>query len=304
MKDGSCLGLVVYCWGLSEQSHLIASCLAPAAAELEQAGSSFFWFDRFDARGPHVFAVFALPPDRIPMAQELLTRRVADHLALYPSREDLPDHELLARHQACRGTEFCMIDARRGFGERNTFDFCPHPTDGYSFPFGLSRYVREPDRLWELMSDSAGWVAGQLARNPGRTPTAVAIRWMASFAQTLQSRYPQAGAYWRYHAATMIRLRRRGPVALDEIARVVGARNEALFTPVWAAAAVEPPFWPRLPQLVDLALETGEPERIHPLLREVAHITMRQLGLIAKLERPLLLFAWKDSLVRSGAAFG
>ena len=302
MKDGrSHLGLVVYCWGLQEQSHLIVDCLAPAALELRRSGLSFFWFDRFDARGPHVFALFGVPPDQIPAAQDLLARRVADHLdhlALHPSREDVTEADLLARHQACRGTAFCAIDARAGFGARNTFDFCPHPVDTHGYPFRLGRFVRQPERLWELMDDLAAWVTGELARSPDRTPTTAAVRWLASFAHALLRRDFRADEYWWYHASTMIRLRpgAGGPEALDDITRAVGARNEATFTRVWEEVAAEPPSWPLLPQMIDLALETGEPEKIHPLLREISHLTLRQMGLIAKLEVPLLLFAWKHSL--------
>src|SRR6185436_17825658 len=70
------LGGNVYLWSRAAQNRFLTRCLGPAIRELQDQGlASGFWFDRFDARGPHVF--FLLRPIGEPMTvRELLAHRL------------------------------------------------------------------------------------------------------------------------------------------------------------------------------------------------------------------------------------
>ena len=60
----SYLGLVAYCWGQEQQDRLLTECLKPAMEEWRSSGlTRRFWFDRFDARGPHVLGLLTTTPE-------------------------------------------------------------------------------------------------------------------------------------------------------------------------------------------------------------------------------------------------
>jgi hypothetical protein len=285
------LGLVVYCWGLEEQSRLIAGCLAPAATELRPA-LRLFWFDRFDARGPHVFALFTLPSGEEGRARDLLGQRLEEYLEIHPSRQELTPEELAARHQACRGKALCAVDAWPELAENNSFFWFPHPATGY--PFSIGRGLPEPERLGDLLDELTGWAVEQLARSSGATPTSAAAHWLAALSHSLLDRCAEPDAYWRHHAATLgLRCAADPLEAVAALGRALGESTGSQLRRVWDGARTHPLPCPPLARLTDLALEQETP---WALLREIVHITLKQLGVPVKSQIPLLLFAWQHSL--------
>jgi hypothetical protein len=300
------LALVAYSWGMIEQSHMIATCLAPAVADLREQGLRRFWFDRFDARGPHVFALFTVPAERFEAARAFVAERLAAYLADYPSRTELSADELAARHRACRGKALCEIDAEEGIAPNNTMRLCEQPGDRY--PFSLGRGLAEPDRLWDLLDDSTAWVVDQLSTEAAAAPARAAAGWLAALFYALPRSFAEPHAYWRHHAASVIP-RLESPADDSETVRrltqALGESNEAALTKVWERARTEPPPWQGLPELVELVAGARDPGGAGPLelLREIVHVTLKQLGVPIRIQRTMLLFAWRESLkVRPRAA--
>lgn len=293
------LGLVVYCWGMSEQSRLIASCLAPAVADLRGRGLRRFWFDRFDARGPHVFALFTVPSERFEQARDLLDERLTAYLADHPCQVEITEEELVDRHRACRGIALCEVDAEEGFAPDNTVRFFEQPGDRY--PFNLGRSLADPDRLWDLLDGLTGWTIDRLASEPGAIPTAAAVHWLAALSYILPRHCTVPEAYWHHHAASLIPNLERPADDAETVRRLtsaLGERNEAALAAAWESALTEPLPWPDLPRLLDLAAGVDGSKGPGPkeLLREIVHVTLKQLGVPIKLQRPLLLYGWKRTL--------
>lgn len=294
------LGLVIYCWGLDEQTRLLVECLAPLVTELRNRWLKRFWFDRFDARGPHVFALFTVPAERLALTTSLAEQRLKSYLMNQPSVTELSRDELEARHRGCRGAALCEVDAEAGLAANNTLRFCEQPAERY--PFSLAQGLTGPERLFDLLDELTGWSLAQLACQPaGSAPIALAVRWLANLFDVLPDWFEDPQAYWRFHTATLVR---RIAFAVDHdelilrVTRSVGESNDAVLTRLWKRARSAPPAWPALSQLVQVlagADEARGPQR-HRLLREIVHVTMRQLGVPARLEIVLLLFCWRESL--------
>lgn len=301
------LALVAYCWGMNEQSQMLASCLAPAVADLRKQGLQRFWFDRFDARGPHLFALFTVPSERFEATRESVEERLAAYLEDHPSRTELSPDELAARHRDCRGKALCEIDAEEGFAPNNTIRFCEQPGDRY--PFSLGRGLADPDRLWDLLDGSTAWVVDRLSSQPAAAPTGAAAGWLAALFHALPRSFAEPHEYWRHHAASVIpRLEAFSDdaEAIRRLTQALGESNEAALGAVWERARTEPPPWQSLPELVELVASARDPGGAGPreLLREIVHVTLKQLGVPIKLQRPMLLFGWRESLKARARAEG
>ena len=232
-------------------------------------------------------------------ARELLNARLTAYLADHPSRTELSLDELAARHRDCRGKALCAIDAEEGFALNDTIRFCEQPGDRY--PLSLGRSLADPDRLWDLLDGSTAWVVDRLAREPGRTLTGVAAGWLASLSVILPDHFAEPPLYWRHHAASVIpRLEapEDGGETVRRLTQALGPSNEAALEEVWERARTEPPPWQQLPKLLDLVAGARETAGLGPreLLREIVHVTLKQLGIPIKLQRPMLLFGWRESL--------
>lgn len=287
------LGLVVYCWGQRPQNRLLVDGLAPAVAELRRGALRHFWFSRFDARGPHVMALFTIPAAAREPTRAALARRVADHLAAHPSRVALGEEELAARHEACRGKALCELDALPGLAANNTFAFFAQPSDGY--PFALGHGAPREDELWQAVDGLTAWTLEELGRDPDALPITAAVRLAAALHGALPAHLPEPRAYWRYHATTLLGAG-RGDDVDRRLRRTVEAAHRAGLAEAWDLAAELGPPWTPLPWLVELALEAGAARR-RPWapLREVVHGALKQLGVPVKLQIPLVALGWSRS---------
>ncbi|HEY3571441.1 MAG TPA: hypothetical protein VGP73_26175 [Thermoanaerobaculia bacterium] len=287
------LAAVAYVWGAAHQDRLLLEQLGPAAGELRREGllHGFFW-DRYDARGPHLFAVLTIPEAAAPDVSGRLAARLAGHLADHPSPVELTPEQLARRHAETLGRRQCEADGRPGFAANNTFEILEHPPRGY--PFRLSEGLAGEEELWRLAADLMLWTIGELAPRPGAPAAAAARRWTASVDRELRLAGVRTAEYWRYHAATLIpALAGMGPeeeaAALAGMAARVGDRGGDLAS-AWREVAAAGPVWPGLPRLVRLALGVG----VWDLLREIDHATLKQLGLPVAFHIPQVLHAWRQ----------
>lgn len=282
------LGITAYVWGAVHQDRLLLDCLAPAVAELRRQGLvRRFWLDRLDIRGPHVFALLGVPSEAAPGIAGRLEARLGEHLAAHPSTLEIAPERLARRHEETRGRRLCEVHRRPGFAANNSFEIFEHPARGY--PFWLSAGLAGEDEMWDLLADLPLWTVGQLAARPGSPAMAAARRWIASVDRELRLAGHPPADYWRHHAASLIPdlFEGMGPEetaeTLTRLAADVGDREPDL-AQAWEETG---PVWPGLPELIRLAVPAW------PLLREIDHITVKQLGVPAVLEIPMVLYAWR-----------
>lgn len=286
----------VYCFTPGEQNRLLVEVVGPfVAAELAASRLEFFLYDRFDARGPHVFLLLAAgdAARSAELAAEL-ERRIAPFLAALPESQGPEAAEIEERHLACRGKALCAVDRLEGFAARNSQAWAPHQEDGY--PFWLWSGLSGRQELYRAISAQAASAIGQLAASGG-VAAGPALRFAASVDCGLSRLGLPAEAYWRHHVATLLPDRAEAiaaaPVELaEQLARLVSAANRASFDRVFAFAAEPGREDPRAAALVlALAPELAD-ERGFQALREVLHLSLKQLGLHLGIQIPLVVYAW------------
>jgi hypothetical protein len=295
------LGLVAYVWGPLYQDRLLLECLAPAVAELRRDGlARRFWTDRYDARGPHIFAVLTLPREVAPEVSGRLAERLGEFLAAHPSTITLTTEQLARRHQETRQRRLCEAHARPGFADNNSFEIFEHPPRGY--PFSLSTGLEGEEELWDLVADLTLWTIGRLADRPGSPAMTAARRWVASVDRELRLAGARPSDYWRHHVQTLLPdlFEGMGPeetsAALTELASGVGTTSPSLLQ-AWQETAETGPVWPRLPELIRLLGSSPPLPSPWTLLREIDHGLLKQLGLPVILHTPLVLYAWQRSCI-------
>lgn len=291
------LALNVYLWDWPGQDRLAADCLAPLARAMRAEGvARRFTFSRFDARGPHLFALLSVPAGRADEARGRVEAAVGAWLAENPAERSLSAEELEQRHAECRGKRLCALDDAEGFAEPGSFAIAAHGPPRW--PFGT--FPEGDDALWEEVTELALWSAARLGEG---SRTGAAIGWIAAADHALGRQGADAAAYWRHHAGTLLPgMRERLPSDDDALLALlegaVGARNRATFDLAWSA-----PAGPRADAgaLVAAALRAGG----EGTLREANHLTLLQLGLPVRAHVPLVLHAWHRNLSRrspTGAA--
>jgi hypothetical protein len=292
------LGVNVYCWEEARQNRLLAECLAPAVFELqEEIGPVLFWFDRFDARGPHVFAVLSLADEACRLAESALASRLRTFFASHPSGGTVPLEQVQRRHEASRHLALCELDRAPGIEPEDACRFFLQPPD--AFPFHLVRQRPEEDqqKIWEIAHQLSLWSTQQIAVHPERRPLRAAVSWLAAFFWLLLRTHPRAEAYWRYHAASLLRslpqrLESDEQGVLDALPGAIGERNIQAFSSVWSQMQTSEPPWPAMSELVhrlcspDLHGDSWRPPR------EIVHSLLKQLCVPVAHEIPLILYAW------------
>lgn len=280
----------VYLWSAASRRRLLVDCLGPLARDLRDRGLvRRFLYAGFDARGPHLFALFSTTPDRRTWVESRLSAGLDAFLALHPDIEALPAAELAARHDQCRGKQLCAVDAEPGLEQNNSYRLCLQPADGYPFRAGGE------DELWDLCGEMALWAVDQLRRGG---EAAAAVRWTAALDGALARTGASAPDFFRYHATTVL-LPLASALAEDEekvvggLAAAVGAKNRAAFAREWEAVEREAP-WAGVERLVTLAVshDGATPGERWKLLREVNHCVLSQLQQPERARLALWLYAW------------
>ena len=293
------LGLNVYFWGFREQDRLLVECLGPLAERLRGQGRlDWLWFDRFDARGPHVFALFTVPQAEAEGAARQIRESVAEYLGRFPSLKSPAREDLEKWHAECRGKAQSPADREPEIADNNTwllFEQDPH-----DYPLWLPRGLPDPAALWEVVDALAQWSIEQLARSQGTTPIGPAARWAAELDRALRT--SGVGAeFWRHHATTLLlplkeRLETDEAEVLSTLPAWIGEKNQAAFSRVWEKVADgAPDITPGANRIAEIAVSLPGEARSR-LLRETAHWVFKQLGLPVLLHIPLVLFAWSRNL--------
>lgn len=289
------LGCTIYYWGHREQSRLLVECIGPLASRLREQGlCRRLWFNRFDARGPHVYAVFTAAPDAFEELSAAVSDAVQAYLDASPSRTEMTPEALAERHAACRGKTQGVADAAPGLARNNTFYLNPHAPGGY--PFALSEGMAAGDELWRLVEDMGSWALSRLDEAESGAATGPAARWLVAFERALAAAGHSPAAYWRHHAGTLAlgfedRVA-RGQASAGEVLARLGERNRHSLSRLWQAPPGD--VGPDPGRLV--ALVGADPgattEQRHRRWREIVHVLLNQLGVSVAATLPMVLFAW------------
>src|SRR5262245_16132099 len=123
----SFVGANVYCWDQEAQNQLLVSCLQPCVEELRRSlGFTRFWFDRFDARGPHVVALLTVPLGADLLAAGHLESRLSTFLSTHSQPSTTGLEEVEKRHLSCKGMTICAIDGEPGIAPNDSFRLFTH----------------------------------------------------------------------------------------------------------------------------------------------------------------------------------
>ncbi len=287
------LGLIVYRWGRRSQDRLLVECLGPLAAELWGSGQvDRFWFDRYDARGPHLFAVFGAAQDDLDRLAGQLGGALDRYLAKNPSPEMLAPERLERVHLQTRGRRQCEVDGRPGFGANDSWEIFAHPPRGY--PFGLAEPDQDEDEVWRLAAGLALWTIERIAVRTEPPGLAEAVRWTAAVDRALRAAGADSAAYWRHHASTLVPSEDGflpDDSLVDALPDALEPRHLEKLGHLWKEAERVGGSWPELPRLVR-ATVWGEG---WTLLRELDHVALKQQGIPVALHLPAVLFAWRLS---------
>lgn len=290
------LGVNIYVSGHFQKDRLLVECIGPVAREVRRRGSLVrFWFDRFDARGPHIFAVLTIPAEIQRAVTMLLSTRITRHLATCPASDDLDPTELAARHAACQGKTLCEPDRYPGFAASDSFVIFEHESDGY--PFCLSMGAADTDALWTLVSDLSLWAIDRLGATTDRLETAV--HWVATVDRALGS-HAASEDYWRFHAKALLptlegHLEKNADATLASLRRTMRTVDSQALLRAWPETRSLGRTWPGVDQLVRTVRDGGHgwsAERSWRLLFALNHGTLKQLGLPVAHHVPLILVAW------------
>lgn len=297
------LSLNIYHWGARFQNRLLMDRLGPVLEELyyDDVVESFL-FNRFDARGPHIFVSLIVPRDRREVLLKRLMSELDTFLEQHPSTEPLDPKELELRHAACRGKALCVIHRRPGLAENNTYLI--EEEEEIQFPFWIRQPLSSDDVLRRLLTEQALWAIHQLTAQGGKTPLKAAIVWAAVFETTLRRTLGNAGGYWYFHASTLLLNLPKGIQPEDEnevaasVAPLVSAKNRESFTRVWDIVLESELAYPNVTQLVEILApdpDGAEPQDWAPL-RGFMHLSLKQLGLKVAFHIPIVVFSWLKNL--------
>ena len=293
------LGINIYYWGTSEQRHLLLEGVRPWAVEAREKGlAESFWHCRFDARGPHIFALFKTSATARDRLQELLSQRLSTFLERSPSRAILAADELERRHAECRGKALCRVDGADGIAANNTFVLFDHEADGY--PLWLDRGMAQAGAFWRQLDALSFWTLARLEQGEA---SAASVRWLAAVGGGLSRRGLPAAEYWRLHATTLIpslagRWETEPDALLASLAGAVSERNRLNFARIWdRAGAAAGEGFDIDPLIEAVTADDGRTlEQRFRVLREVNHTTLAQLEQPVALHIPMVLYAWQQSL--------
>lgn len=290
------IGFNVYYWGHKEQQHLLKDGLGQWAKEARERGwLRRLWFCPYDARSPHVFAIFSAADTNGNEVRHYLQDRIQSFIAQNPSQAQLTSQEISDRHRGCRGRTMNSADREAGPALNNSFRIFEHAPSDY--PFWLSSRVRDADEFWERLDLVCFWALEQA----GGDVTRAAIRWLAAVDRSLAKQNVARADYWRYHAGSLLlgleeSVRKQQYPVAEWLHKAVPERNRQVLSALWSESENRPPL--DVDGLVHLILShSGSTlEQKFSVLRSVNHFAFLQLGQIGLQEIPIILYAWQRNL--------
>jgi len=307
------LGLNVYLWERQEQNRFLISCWKPALHQLRQAVENVFaWYERFDARGPHIFAVLGTPGGELSAAADLLQAHIERFLAERQPSQALDPDALAELHADCRGKALWPADRRDGLATDRSFILQRHTGSGC--PFSYWQPFDDATR-WEierLVNRSTEWALARLPADRDANVQA-AVSWCADFDQHLGKHVgpSRAAEYWRHHAGTLVRgLEQRWQDDSDEVRRslpgLIKPSSAAAFGRLWHdAESVAKDTSQSMGTMVRTIVENAPRQSVAwHAFREIHHSTLKQLGLFVRFHLPIIFFAWNRNLGETNRAEG
>lgn len=295
----SVLGANVYLFTARMQNRFLAEVLAPGLPALASGRDGFrFWFDRFDARGPHLFLLFWVEASEIDDLRAQMEALISDFLessrALGPSADNPSAARIEELHAACSGKSLCQADRLAGMAEEFDFEMFTQPDSGY--PFHLTPTHGPRDAVWSQVSDLSRWCLEQRLAAGEKPATAAALRLVASLDRELERSPIDPLAYWHRHVQSLMPnidtlLEEKGSGVVEGLLTSVGEQNRGVFERVWSWAETAQPAWEGLPTLLLCLGERPSTEAVR-LLREIVHVSLKQLGLSVPKHFPVVLYAW------------
>jgi hypothetical protein len=289
------LGVNVYLWGAAHQNRCLVECVRPLVTRLAADGAcGGFWFDRFDARGPHLMFVLEVREGYESAVRAWLGRALDAHLDAHPSTTTLSAESVAALHAGCRGKVLCDVDTEPGLGANNTYRVFVHGRDAYPVALVDNGCL---DGLWRSWCDASTWAVDRLADGSAER---AAIDWVGGVARALPGADPFPERYWREHAARLLpwfddHVKDRGirRVAEDLRRSLHAAGGNALMKSLGSPQHPSPAA-----DLVRLVCTAAEPVRgaRRVLLYAITHTALKQLGLRVPHHVPLVLGAWLHSV--------
>ncbi len=299
------VGANLFSWDRTGQNRVITEAVWSVIEQVRTTCPLEFWFDRHDARGPHVMVLLSVPSDIAGTVGAKLQAAGARHFEGQPS-SGLHLNEITERHRAASRQPLCAEDRKPGLANENTLVGFRQPDTG--FPFHLTKALSSNERhaIWNATSATTEWTISQLAADPTRSLAGVGLQWLAAFDVALGRALPGTRpAFWRYFASSLLhslpeRLDTDPDGAMTAINNAVGDRNRAIFARVWEHAETSGTLWPGLGPLIH-ALRAAHRPNDHDtwrLPRTLVHCTLKQLGLYQQDELPMVLFALHRTLAQ------
>jgi hypothetical protein len=290
------VGFNIYYWGQKEQQHLLKNGLALWVDEAGQRGLlQRLWYCPFDARSPHVFAIFSVPDAGRDALKCFLHDRIRQFIDRTPSRADLPEQEAAERHRRCRGVTMNSADRQPGPALNNSFTIFEHGTGDY--PFWLNNRVANPAEFWEHLHLVSSWCLQRAGGDVSRA----AIQWLAAVDRSLARHEVPRADFWRYHAGSLLlgleeSLKKQQTPVADFLQRAVSEKNRQVFSASWSEIENDPPL--DVEALIRLVFsQPGSTfHQNFAVLRSINHFTLLQLGQIVLHEIPIVLYAWQRNL--------
>lgn len=293
------VGANIYYWGEEEARSLLVEGLGPWAREVRERGlAHHFWWTRFDARGPHLFTVFSTSPDKETELQRFLNHSINEFLRESPSTVALPAEVLEQRHLGCRGAMMCLGDKPEGLAENNSFLLFSHANENYPMSLGID--MADSTDFWQHLDQLAFWAIQQAQSDI----VPAGVQWFAAVDHALQRHGISPENYWCFHLSTLFvypnqkNWRDRRDDFKSWLPRALSDHNRNLFSRLWMPQDTNQTLDVDVDGLVGatLANDGRTLDRRFMVLRQINHQLLLQIGLFAKFEIPLVLYAWYRAL--------
>lgn len=280
----------LYLWSRDAQDRFLQDFLAPIVHDwiTAQVIDGFF-FDRFDARGPHLFFILSLDKRHLGLVEsELKTLLDASLGTAKPQTPPLTQDELEERHRACRGKALCALDRLDGFAPQGSYEVFLHPLWGY--PFAHGKHLDDdaslpPGSPWRDWTEITLWAIELL----GSPLLAQTLEWLTAVDRCMTPE--QAADFWRHALHRLLpdlpMLNHLESVDPSMVKRFVGEEGFALLGRLWGADRIRVPD---PTHLVAAGLLPSPRGQGWELLREIVFVTLKQLGI--KIRRQARIYAF------------
>jgi hypothetical protein len=289
-----CLGMNIYCED-SDQKRLLLDNLRFWARDAGSQGiANLFWYRRFDARGPHVFAVFGGDP----CLRQFFEPRVSAFL-----REchggGLAAADIQRRHRRCRGLTLCAPDHEPGFAQmKSCVAFELGPGD---YPLSLTTQLECKAIFWQCVDSLTFWLLDQVKRGTG--PSA-AVACCCGIEISLRCCGMPMQDFWRSHAHKLLPVLARREMnsdkAKDWLQLALSEHNSRVLSRLWnqidrqIETGVE--TMKSLVNAVILDRQITSWDGKLAILIETLDLIFHQLWLPQSVQTVIILYAWRQSM--------